>query len=152
VAVARKPRILPGNPTESPMPTVTPTFDFAARIAKDNPQAFYEYRHEMIDRAITCAAAHESLRDFQKRIDALCTGQASPGQSLGAIMEMLAGHLSSLSELLIHWQTVLDLELAQDDTDVHDALARISAMILAVEDLRQEIGSAAALPLGDSAA
>lgn len=127
------------------MPSQFPIFDVAARIANDNPQAFFEYRHEVIGHVISRANTHGSLQLLQNRIDELRLTTANPMRSLNTLMEMLGGHLSTLSELLAHWQSVLEME--RDDTEVQAALARLPAMLLDIEGVRNQIVDATGNPL-----
>lgn len=125
------------------MPPAIPAFDITADTAKNNPQAYYAYRNDLITSTIENSIGKAGLYQLQDQIDAQRAAVVSPMHNLAAIMELLEGKLSSLTEVLAHWQTLLDLELPQENPDARLPLARIDAMLASVVDLRERLGDTA---------
>lgn len=125
------------------MPPAIPAFDITADTAKNNPQAYYAYRNDLITSTIENSIGKAGLYQLQDQIDAQRAAVVSPMHNLAAIMELLEGKLSSLTEVLAHWQTLLDLELPQENPDARLPLARIDAMLASVADLRERLGDTA---------
>lgn len=125
------------------MPPPTFAFDVTADVARNNPQAYYAYRSNLITSTIENSIGKAGLYQLQDQIDAQRATVVSPMHNLAAIMELLEGKLSSLTEVLAHWQTLLDIELPQENTDARLPLARIDAMLASVADLRERLGDTA---------
>lgn len=125
------------------MPPPTFAFDVTADTARNNPQAYYAYRSDLISSTIENSIGKAGLYQLQDQIDAQRAAVVSPMHNLAAIMELLEGKLSSLTEVLAHWQTLLDLELPQENPDARLPLARIDAMLASVADLRERLGDTA---------
>lgn len=125
------------------MPPAIPAFDITADTAKNNPQAYYAYRSDLITRTIENSIGKAGLYRLQDQIDTQRAVVVSPMHNLAAIMELLEGKLSSLTEVLAHWQTLLDLELPQENPEARLPLARIDAMLASIADLRERVGDTA---------
>jgi hypothetical protein len=119
------------------MPAEFPPFDVAAHIVKENPQVFFACRQEAIECVISRADTSESLQLFQNRIDAFRLSEATPMRSVNTLMEMLGGHLSTLAELVAHWESVLKMDW--ENTEVKAVMARFPAMFLDIEGVRKQI-------------
>lgn len=127
------------------MPPPTPPFDVTADTAKNNPQVYYAFCSDLITSAIENSLGKAELYQLQDLIDAQRAAVVSPMHNLAVFMELLEGKLSSLTEALAHWQTLLDLEPSQETPDARLPLAKIDAMLASVADLRKRVGDAAAL-------
>lgn len=125
------------------MPPAISAFDVAADTARNNPQAYYAYRSDLITSTIENSIGKAGLYQLQDQIDAQRATIVSPTHNLAALMGMLEGKLSSLTEVLAHWQTLLDLELPQENPEARLPLARIDAMLASVADLRERVGNTA---------
>ncbi|MBS1139204.1 MAG: hypothetical protein H6R13_657 [Proteobacteria bacterium] len=125
------------------MPPPTFAFDVTADVARNNPQAYYAYRSDLISSTIENSIGKAGLYQLQDQIDAQRAVVVSPMHNLAALMGMLEGKLSSLTEVLAHWQTLLDIELPQENPDARLPLARIDAMLASVADLRERLGDTA---------
>lgn len=125
------------------MPPAISAFDVAADTARNNPQAYYAYRSDLITSTIENSIGKAGLYQLQDQIDAQRATIVSPMHNLAALMGMLEGKLSSLTEVLAHWQTLLDLELPQENPEARLPLARIDAMLASVADLRERVGNTA---------
>lgn len=125
------------------MPPPTFAFDVTADTARNNPQAYYAYRSDLITCSIENSIGKAGLYQLQDQIDAQRATVVSPMHNLAALMGMLEGKLSSLTEVLAHWQTLLDLELPQENPEARLPLARIDAMLASIADLRERVGDTA---------
>lgn len=121
------------------MPVPLPSFDLAAEAANRNPQAYYAYRSDLINRTIAGSRVKTGLSHLQAEIDQQRATQISPMHNLSGMMEMLDGKLSTLTELLAHWQTVLDLELPEGVPEAQIPLEKINHMLASIIEMRARV-------------
>lgn len=125
------------------MPPELPAFDVTADAARNNPQAYYACRSQLISSTIESSFAKAGLYQLQDQLDAQRATIVSPMHNLAAIMETLEAKLSSLAEVLAHWQALLDLELPQENPDARASHARIDIILAAVANVRARVGDTA---------
>lgn len=121
------------------MPLITPTFEITSGIARHNPTAFYAYRSRLIDRTIASGVTTSHLQALQAEIDALRASTVNPQQSVISILEIVAGKLGSLTEVLAHFQHTIDTPGADEQPLIRSAQAQAEALISAVDALRGQI-------------
>lgn len=83
-------------------------FDSLCALARTDPHAFFERRHQLIEDFIRANPTHETLlRETQAQIDAMRASAGGPLMALRGLSGMMGDHLEALGGHLAQLRTEL---------------------------------------------
>lgn len=125
------------------MPPALPAFDASADTARNDPQAFYACRDQLIFCTIASAANRKKLHALQAAIDVRRSNLISPRHNVQAIMDMLADKLLDLSDQLDSLRRSIHLLPMETAEETGVAIRELEALKASTETLRAGVAGLA---------
>lgn len=125
------------------MPPALPAFDASAYTARNDPQAFYACRDQLIFCTIASAANREQLHALQAAINVRRSSLISPRHNVRAIMDMLADKLDDLTDQLDRLRRSMHVWPVEAADEVGAAIRELEALKVATETLRAGVAGLA---------
>lgn len=128
------------------MPPALPAFDASADTARNDPQAFYACRDQLICCTIASAANRETLHALQAAIDVRRSSLISPRHNVQTIMDMLSDKLLDLTDQLDSLRRSLHFLPMEVAEETGAAIHELEALKAATETLRAGVAGLAGTP------